>query len=82
MATILFTTVDGEVVSERCNAVDVDHLLKNGYATSEDALLKAKAIDTNDSGKLSDAEIKTAAKEAGIKIGRKSIATLKKELGI
>tara|TARA_R100000544_G_scaffold17462_1_gene8344 strand:- start:2389 stop:2646 length:258 start_codon:yes stop_codon:yes gene_type:complete len=82
MATILYTKVNGEIVQEFCDPIMVHELLKNGYATSEEALSKKESIDTNGSGKLSDAEIKAAAKEAGIRIGRKSIATLKKELGV
>ena len=79
MATILYCPL-GKL--ERCNPLDVAQLIKNGYSTSPEQSKKKAEIDTNGTGKLSDAEIKAAAKDAGIKIGRKSIATLKKELGI
>ena len=82
MATILYKFVDDKPVSERCNPLDVPHLLKNGYSLSPGKLKKHKEVDTNNTGKLSDKEIKEAAKKAGIKVGRKSIATLKKELGL
>ena len=79
MATILYNP-NGE--AERCDPLHVADLIKSGYSTSPEQAKTKKEIDTNGTGKLSDAEIKTAAKEKGIKIGRKSIATLKKELGI
>lgn len=82
MATILYKLVNGEAVTEKCNPLEVDILLKSGYATNKEQLFNRKKADTNNTGKLSDAEIKAAAKEAGIKIGRKSIATLKKELNL
>lgn len=82
MSVILYKYYNSKIVSEKCEPVNIDELLKSGYATSPDALVKQKKADTNNSGKLSDSEIKEAAKEAGIKIGRKTIATLKKELGL
>jgi hypothetical protein len=81
MATVLYKLVDGDVESEMVEAIDVDRLLKSGYCTCPDSLAKIKKADTNNSGKLSSEEIKEAAKEAGITIGRKSIKTLRKELG-
>ena len=82
MATILYKVVNGETVSESCNPLDVSNLLKSGYTTSPAKAVIHAEIDTNDTGKLSNAEIKDAAREAGIRIGRKSINTLKTELGL
>lgn len=82
MSCILYKFENGKPVEERVKAIDVAHLLENGYSSTLEQIAKRKEVDTNDSGKLSDAEIKAAAEEAGIKIGRKSIKTLKKELGI
>ena len=82
MSCILYKLKNGNPVQERVKAVDVAYLLNNGYAPTPEQLLKREEVDTNNSGKLSDAEIKTAAAEAGIRIGKKSIKTLKKELGL
>jgi hypothetical protein len=79
MATILYCPLGKP---ERCDPLQVADLIKNGYSTSPEQSKKKCDIDTNESGKLSDAEVKAAAKNAGIKVGRKSIATLKKELGV
>ena len=79
MATILYNP-DGE--AERCNPLDVSDLIKSGYSTSLKQSKKKKEVDTNGTGLISDAEVKAAATKAGIKVGRKSIATLKKELGL
>lgn len=80
MSCILYTRTDGEITLERVKAADVSSLLKKGYASTPEQLEKFESVDTNGTGKLSDAEIKEAAKKAGIKIGRKSIKTLRKEL--
>jgi len=82
MSCILYKFVDGEAVKEMVKAVDVAHLLNNGYSATPEQLVKRKEVDTNNTGKISDAEVKAAAVKAGIKVGRKSIKTLKKELGI
>ena len=82
MSCILYKFVDGNPVQERVKAIDVANLLENGYSSTPEQLLKHKEVDTNGTGKLSDAEIKAAAEKAGIKTGRKSIKTLKKELGL
>lgn len=82
MSCILYKLVDGKVVSERVPARRVNELLKSGYCGCPDKLKLTDEIDTNNSGKLSDTEIKEAAKKAGIKVGRKSIKTLKEELGL
>ena len=82
MSCILYKLVDDKPVKESVKAVDVACLLNNGYASTPEQLIKRKEVDTNNSGKLSDAEIKAAAVEAGIKIGKKSIKTLKKELSL
>ena len=79
MATILYNS-NGE--AERCNPLDVANLIKSGYSTSLEQSEKKKEVDTNGTGLISDSEVKEAAKKANIKIGRKSIATLKKELGL
>lgn len=80
MSAILYTLINGEVVKEEVNALDVPYLLDNGYSDCPKKLLKRKEADTNESGKLSNKEIKEAAKKAGIKTGGKSIAKLKEEL--
>lgn len=77
MSTVLFKLINGKPVSELVDAVDVDRLLKNGYSTTAESF-----IDTNKSGRLSSAEVKSAAKKAGIAIGKKTIAQLKSELGL
>lgn len=78
MSAILYKKVDGEVISERVNPLRVSHLLENGYFASAD---EADA-DTNETGKLSNDEIRDAAKEAGIENYEKAqIKTLKKKLG-
>lgn len=82
MATILFKLVDGKPVSEQCNPLEVERLLKVGYALSIDQLENRKKADTNKTGLISDAEVKALAKAEGITIGRKSIKTLKKELNL
>lgn len=78
MSTILYHTVEGNVVSERCNPLDVPELLKAGYSLTKEIDLSDEEI--NLSKEHSDDEIKELAKSAGIKIGRKSIKTLRKEL--
>lgn len=79
MSTILYCP---KGIAGKFNPLDVDKLIKSGYSTSPEQAAKKKKIDTNGSGKLSDAEIKEAAKAAGIKIGRKSIKRLKEELNL
>lgn len=77
MSAILYKLVGGQVVSERVAPVDVANLLENGYFTSPEL---AQA-DTNESGKLSNDEIRAAAKAAGIANADKAqIKTLKKKL--
>lgn len=82
MSTILFKLESGKPVKEFCNAVDVDGLLKSGYATSEESLLKTAKVDTNNTGKLSAKEVKAAAVEAGIDTEGKTVKELRKELGV
>ncbi len=73
MSVILFKLVSGKPEKELCDPLLIDDLLKSGYALSSDKLLNQVKADTNNTGKLSDAEVKEAAKLAGIKVGRKSI---------
>ena len=82
MSAILYKLVDGKVVQEKANALDVPYLLDNGYSACPKQLLKRKEVDTNETGKLSNKEIKEAAKKEGIKIGGKSIAKIREELGL
>ena len=82
MSCILYCYVGGKVESVRVNGSEVGDLLTKGYASSPEQLSKRKEADTNGTGKLSSEEVKEAAKKAGINIGRKSIKTLKKELGL
>lgn len=77
MSCILYTKEGGQIVEHRVNAVDVASLLSSGYKATREEF-----VDTNKSGKLSNQEIKAAAKEAGIKVGGKSMAKIKSELGI
>lgn len=81
MSTILYKLVNGKAEKEMVDALDVDRLLKSGYATTAAGLISANKADTNKSGKLSSAEVKAAAKKAGLTIKNKSIKQLKKELG-
>lgn len=77
MSAILYKLVNGEVEQERVNPADVSNLLENGYFASPDM---AKA-DKNESGKLSNDEIRAAAKEFGIEDYETArTATLKKKL--
>lgn len=78
MSALLYKLVDGELIQERVNPVDVANLLENCYFASPE---EAKA-DTNETGKLSNDEIREAAKEAGIEnYDKAQIKTLKKKLG-
>lgn len=77
MSAILYKRENDKVISERVNAVDVAHLLDNGYFASEELA----SADSNETGKLSNDEIRDAAKEAGIEDWETArIATLKKKL--
>jgi ribosomal protein L9 len=71
MSAILYKLVNGKPVKEMVEALVVSDLLKNGYRSNPSELFKS----------LSDKDIKAAAKEAGLTIGRKSVKTLKEELG-
>lgn len=82
MSVILFKLVNGNPKKELCDPLLLDDLLKSGYALSSNKLLNQAKADTNNTGKLSDAEVKEAAKLAGIRVGRKSIKTLKEELNL
>lgn len=82
MSTVLYKLVSGKPESELVDALEVDRLLKAGYTTSPEQLIKIKEADTNKTGKLSNSEVKAAAKKAGISTKNKSISTLKKELGL
>lgn len=82
MSCLLYRLVDGEIITERVKGEDVGQLLTQGYSSTPNQLKAREEADTNGSGKLSDAEVKEAARVAGIKIGRKSIKTLKSELGL
>lgn len=82
MSVILFKLVDGKPEKELCDPLMINSLLKSGYALSRETLLNQAKADTNNTGKLSDSEIKEAAKLAGIKVGRKSIKKLKEELNL
>ncbi len=82
MSVVLFKLVNGKPEKELCNPLELDSLLKSGYSVSADKLLNKAKADTNNTGKLSDAEVKAAAKLTGIKIGRKSIKRLKEELNL
>ena len=82
MSCILYCYTDDGIESVRVNGSEVGELLTKGYASSIEQLTKRKEADTNGTGKLSSDEVKEAAKKAGIKVGRKSIKTLKKELGL
>ena len=82
MATYVYSLVNGEVVENLVDANRVPVLLANGYTFNPEQLVKRKEADTNNTGKLSDTEVKAAAKKAGIKLSNKKIDTLKAELGL
>lgn len=82
MSVILFKLVNGKPEQELCDPLMIDSLLKSGYSVSPEDLLSKGKVDADNASKLSDAEVKEAAKLAGIKIGRKSIKTLKEELNL
>lgn len=42
MSCILYKKVDGKVIEEKVAAIDVAHLLKNGYADSPDSFIEKK----------------------------------------
>ena len=66
------------------NVNDLEHALSLGYKTSPRDLYKPtkEEADTNGTGKLSTAEIRAAAKLAGIdNYAKKRISTLLSELG-
>ena len=81
MSVKLYKLVDGEFVSEKVEPLNVAFNLDNGYTTCPKQLFTKKVVDTNNTGKLSFKELKAAAKAAGIKVGGKSGAKLKEELG-
>ena len=82
MSTYLYHLVNNEAEKILVEALEVEGLLGKGYTVCPKQLMRRKEADTNSTGKLSDKEIKEAAKKAGITIGRKSIITLTKELGL
>jgi hypothetical protein len=61
----------------------LDEHLANGWSVTNDPKMPTKEeADTNGSGKLSNSEIRAAAKEAGIEgYSTKRIKALKEELG-
>jgi hypothetical protein len=81
MSTVLYKLVNGKPERELVDALEVGRLLKAGYSTTPEKLIKVKEVDTNKSGKLSNSEVKAAAKKAGISTKNRSISSLKKELG-
>ena len=76
MSVILFKLVNGKPEKELCDPLMINELLKSGYSLDAEKLLNQAKADTNNTGKLSDTEVKEAAKLAGITVGRKSIKTL------
>lgn len=77
MSAILYKRVDGEVIAERVNPIEVSNLLDNGYFASPEL---AEA-DENETGKLSNKEIREAAKAAGVTNWKTAkIETLTKKL--
>lgn len=77
MSAILYKRVDGEVKEFRVDAVRVNALLQDGYFASHDLA----DADSNETGKLSNEEVREAAKEAGISNWKTAkIDTLKKKL--
>jgi len=72
MATILYTLINGKVEKGMFEARRVSKLLSNGYAVTPDDLVSVKDDEFE--------KVKEAARAAGIRIGRKSINTLRKEL--
>ena len=82
MSSILFRLENNEIIQERVKGEEVAYLLSVGYSATREKLETFKEVDTNDTGKLSSKEIKEAAKKAGIKVGNKSMKTLKEELGL
>ena len=77
MSCILYLVDNGEIKEERVKGQDVGFMLEQGYFGSY-----KDAEDSLKPSGLSDDEVKELAKEAGIKIGRKGVKTLMKELGL
>lgn len=66
------------------NRLPDDNII-NGEFVAESDIIEAdfEEIDTNNSGKLSNKEVRAAAEKAGIEsFDKKMIKTLKKELGV
>lgn len=77
MASILYKKENGKVISERVNPLEVAGLLDKGWFGSKELA----DADDNETGKLSNDEIREAAKEAGIENWETArIATLKKKI--
>lgn len=79
MSVVLFKLVNGKPKKELCDPLMLDGFLKSGYSLSSGELLKQ---DKPGNSKLTDAEIKSSAKLAGIRVSGKSIKTLKEELNL
>jgi hypothetical protein len=82
MSTYLYHLVENKPEKVLVEAMEVEGLLKSGYAVTSEQLENRKKADTNNTGLISDAEVKALAKAEGVKVGRKSIAALKKELNL
>ncbi len=91
MATWIYRKNDDGIESTLIDAKYLpDHLL-NGWTVdkelleieAEETVISFEDVDTNNTGKLSPDEVRTAAKARGLENwDTKRIATLKKELGL
>ena len=74
---------EGEITKALIPPERLQQHLEAGYVVDlNDVKPSFQEADTNNTGLLSDAEVRAAAKKAGIKnAGNKKIETLKKELG-
>lgn len=67
MSTTLYSTVDGELTTTSIDSIYVASHIESGWRTTKDTpKITKEEADTNDTGKLSTKEIRSAAKEAGI----------------
>lgn len=76
MACLLYKQENGEVIEVRVKAQEVSVLLSEGYKSSPDD------FNEDDPCELTDEAIKEMAEEKGIKVNRRTISSIKKDLGI
>lgn len=74
MAVVLYKKTDGVVTSERCNPLQLDSLLSNGYFLTKECDSQEK--EECEFSELSDDEVKELAVSLDVEVGRKQRASL------